>query len=27
MSKGWYAGCQYDGDVAAAKKVLENLDT
>jgi hypothetical protein len=23
----WYAGCQYDGDVAAAKKVLENLDT
>jgi hypothetical protein len=25
MSKGWYAGCQYDGDVAAAKKVLENL--
>jgi len=23
---GWYAGCQYDGDVAAAKKVLENLD-
>ena len=21
----WYAGCQYDGDVAAAKKVLENL--
>lgn len=22
----WYAGCQYDGDVAAAKKVLENLD-
>ncbi len=20
----WYAGCQYDGDVAAAKKVLEN---
>ena len=26
MSKGWYAGCQYDGDVAAAKKVLENLD-
>ncbi len=27
MSKGWYAGCQYDGDIAAAKKVLENLDT
>jgi hypothetical protein len=27
MAKGWYAGCQYDGDVAAAKKVLENLDT
>ena len=26
MSKGWYAGCQYDGDIAAAKKVLENLD-
>ena len=26
MSKGWYAGCQYDGDVAAAKKVLKNLD-
>ncbi|MFZ9935512.1 MAG: sialate O-acetylesterase [Luteolibacter sp.] len=25
MSKGWYAGCQYDGDVAAAKKVLKNL--
>jgi hypothetical protein len=23
----WYAGCQYDGDVAAAKKVLENLET
>jgi len=23
---GWYAGCQYDGDVAAAKKVLDNLD-
>jgi len=23
----WYAGCQYDGDIAAAKKVLENLDT
>ena len=22
----WYAGCQYDGDVAAAKKVLANLD-
>jgi len=22
----WYAGCQYDGDVAAAKNVLENLD-
>lgn len=22
----WYAGCQYDGDIAAAKKVLENLD-
>lgn len=27
MAKGWYAGCQYDGDTAAAKKVLENLDT
>jgi hypothetical protein len=26
MSKGWYAGCQYDGDVAAAKQVLKNLD-
>jgi len=26
MSKGWYAGCQYDGDVAAAKKALDNLD-
>ncbi|MGC6427770.1 MAG: sialate O-acetylesterase [Akkermansiaceae bacterium] len=26
MSGGWYAGCQYDGDIAAAKKVLENLD-
>lgn len=26
MSKGWYAGCQYDGDVASAKHVLENLD-
>ncbi len=26
MSKGWYAGCQYDGDVAACKQVLENLD-
>lgn len=26
MSQGWYAGCQYDGDVAAAKAVLENLD-
>ena len=23
----WYAGCQYDGDVAAAKAVLANLDT
>lgn len=23
----WYAGCQYDGDVAAAKKVLGNLAT
>ncbi|MGI9239201.1 MAG: sialate O-acetylesterase [Verrucomicrobiales bacterium] len=22
----WYAGCQYDGDIAAAKKVLEDLD-
>ncbi len=22
----WYAGCQYDGDVAAAKAVLANLD-
>jgi hypothetical protein len=22
----WYAGCQYDGDVAAAKKVLAELD-
>ena len=22
----WYAGCQYDGDISAAKKVLENLD-
>lgn len=26
MSKGWYAGCQYDGDVASAKHILENLD-
>ena len=26
MSKGWYAGCQYDGDVGGAKKVLEDLD-
>jgi hypothetical protein len=26
MSKGWYAGCQYDGDVTAAKKALDNLD-
>lgn len=24
---GWYAGIQYDGDVAAAKKVLEDLST
>jgi hypothetical protein len=24
---GWYAGIQYDGDVAAAKKVLEDLET
>ena len=24
---GWYAGKQYDGDVARAKQVLENLDT
>ena len=23
----WYAGCQYDGDIAAAKKVLENLES
>ena len=23
---GWYAGMQYDGDVARAKEVLENLD-
>jgi len=23
---GWYAGCQYDGDVASAKKVLSELD-
>lgn len=23
----WYAGCQYDGDVAAAKNVLKNLET
>lgn len=23
----WYAGCQYDGDVASAKHILENLDT
>ncbi len=22
----WYAGCQYDGDIAAAKAVLEDLD-
>jgi hypothetical protein len=26
MSKGWYAGCQYDGDIAAAKAVLADLD-
>lgn len=26
MDQGWYAGCQYDGDTAACKKVLENLD-
>lgn len=26
MSKGWYAGCQYDGDVSSAKHILENLD-
>jgi hypothetical protein len=25
MSKGWYAGCQYDGDVSSAKHILENL--
>lgn len=25
MSKGWYAGCQYDGDVSSAKHVLSNL--
>ncbi len=24
---GWYAGMQYDGDIARAKKVLEELDT
>lgn len=24
---GWYAGMQYDGDVARAKKVLEDLET
>ena len=24
---GWYAGMQYDGDIARAKEVLENLDT
>lgn len=27
MSRGWYAGCQYDGDVASAKHILKNLDT
>lgn len=27
MSKGWYAGCQYDGDVSSAKHILENLGT
>jgi len=26
MSKGWYAGCQYDGDVSSAKHILDNLD-
>ena len=26
VAGAWYAGCQYDGDVAAAKQVLENLD-
>ncbi len=25
MADGWYAGCQYDGDTAACKKVLANL--
>ncbi|MEM6507758.1 MAG: sialate O-acetylesterase [Planctomycetota bacterium] len=25
MSRGWYAGCQYDGDVRSAKHILENL--
>jgi len=24
-TKGWYAGCQYDSDVASAKMVLKNL--
>lgn len=24
---GWYAGMQYDGDIARAKEVLENLET
>jgi hypothetical protein len=23
--KGWYAGCQYDGDINSAKKVLEDI--
>lgn len=27
MAKGWYAGCQYDGDIASAKHILENLGT
>jgi hypothetical protein len=25
-AKGWYAGCQYDGDINSAKKVLEDLN-
>ncbi|MEI6536688.1 MAG: sialate O-acetylesterase [Verrucomicrobiaceae bacterium] len=26
LADEWYAGCQYDGDIAAAKKVLTELD-
>ena len=27
MEHGWYAGCQYDGDVASAKSILEQIGT